>query len=94
MRTLCGEWSENLKVWWMGANNCEFIAWKGSHEIAVYPCDKYPNLPTHFIKGDRRIETLEDFDYTLNNGKKYSAQYGLVEELKESGMSEVIDEID
>lgn len=72
---MLGEWSNTLNAWWYGANGCEYVAWKGSHEIAVYPCDDYPNLPTSFIQGDRRIETLEDFDYVLNNGKVYYAMY-------------------
>jgi len=73
--SMCGEWSEDLSAWWFGANGCEFVAWKGSPEIAVYPCDNYPELPTHFIKSDKRIETLEDFDFVLNNGEKYACQY-------------------
>jgi len=72
---MLGEWSDNLNAFWMGANNMEFIAWKGSHNIAVYPCDDYPNLPTLFVQGDRRIESVEDFDYVLRNGEGFAPNY-------------------
>lgn len=70
-----GEWSESISAFWFGANNCEWIACKGSHQITVHPCDKYPNPPTAILQHDKRIETVEDFTNAMNNGKYYEVEY-------------------
>jgi hypothetical protein len=74
-QTLVGEWSDDLSAFWFGANGCEFVSWKGSHDIYVYPVDDYPNPPAYVIHGIKQIETLEDFNYTLNNGIEYECNY-------------------
>lgn len=74
-QSLCGEWSDTLNAWFFDANNCEFVAYTGSHDIFVYSCDKYPAMAEKVIHGDRRIESLEDFDHVLNNGVTYNCAY-------------------
>ncbi len=69
------EWSETLNAFWYGANGCEYIAFKGSHHIFEFPCDKFPGPPTRVIQYTNRIETLEDFENALDNGKWYQASY-------------------
>jgi hypothetical protein len=72
---LSGHWSETLMAFWFGANGCEYIAFKGSHQILEFPCYKYPNPPTRIIQHTERIETLEDFNNALDKGKWFSAVY-------------------
>lgn len=74
-RYLVGNWSEKLNAFWMGANNCEFIAWKGSHQIFVYLCDEYPSPPSMIYQHTKRIETLEDFNDALDNQKIFDVTY-------------------
>lgn len=72
---LLGEWSEEINAFWHGANNCEWIAWKGSHQIFIYPCDNYPNPPSEILQHTKRIETLEDFTEAMYNGTFFKAEY-------------------
>lgn len=71
---LLGEWSDKLQAFWFGANNCEHIAFKGSNQVFVYDCDTYPLPPIEIIQHTGRIETLEDFDKALNEGKWFTVQ--------------------
>lgn len=70
--SICGEWSDTLQAFWYGANNCEYIAYKGSHHIFVYPCDNYPNPPTEIWQHTERIETLRQFSEALHQGKQFN----------------------
>ena len=72
---LLGEWDKNLNCFWFGSNNCEWIAWKGSNQVFVYPCDKYPNPPSQIIQNTKRIETLGDFTEAIQNGVVYETSY-------------------
>lgn len=72
---LIGEWSDNLNCFWFGANHCEWIAWKGSNQVFVFPCDEYPNPPTQIIQYAKRIETLEDFTNAIQKGVVYDTEY-------------------
>lgn len=72
---ILGEWSDNINAFWFGANGCEWIAWKGSHQIFEYPCDFYPNPPSRIIQHDKMIETLEDFTEAMYKGKVYEPRY-------------------
>lgn len=69
------EWSETLNAFWYGANGCEYIAYRGSHHVFVYPCHKHPEPPSEVWQFTRRIETLEDFNEALNNHVVYVANY-------------------
>lgn len=69
------EWSKSTNTFWMGANNCEYIAWKGSHQVFEYHCDTYPAPPVRIIQHDKRIETLEEFNAALENGEWFNASY-------------------
>lgn len=69
------EWSKQLNAFWFGANNSEYIAWKGSHQIFEYPCDEYPQPPSRVIQHTKRIETLEEFEKALDNGAWLSVSY-------------------
>lgn len=53
------EWSKSINAFWCGGMDEEFIAWKGSHQIFIFPCSDYPNPPTEIIQHTERIETLE-----------------------------------
>ncbi|EOO41625.1 hypothetical protein IIU_00364 [Bacillus cereus VD133] len=64
-----------MDAFWYGANGCEFIAWKGSHQIFVYPCDEYPNPPSEIIQFSERIETIDDFRMALDKGGKLKCSY-------------------
>jgi len=70
-----GEWSATLSAFWFGANGCEFIAFKGSHQIFVYPCDEHPNPPSEVWHYHEKINTAEQFDDALDNHIKYKAVY-------------------
>lgn len=73
-----GEWSDKIQAFWFGANGCEYVAWKGSRQIYVYPTDEYPNPPTYIIQHEERIERLEDFDEALTGGIRMRATYSEV----------------
>lgn len=73
--SLMGEWSETLSAFWYGANGCEYIAWKGSHQIFEYPTWEYPSPPERVIQHTTRIETLADFTDALNSGRWLKASY-------------------
>lgn len=75
MQRLMGEWDKDINAFWFGANNCEWVAWKGSHQILVYPCDEHPKPPSSIIQHTARIETLEDFTEAMINGVEYKAIY-------------------
>jgi hypothetical protein len=75
MKKTMGEWSENINAFWFGANNCEWVAWKGSHQIFVYPCDTHPKPPSEIIQHHSRIETLEDFTEAMETGERLIASY-------------------
>jgi len=70
-----GEWDNNMNAFRFGANNCEWIAWKGSHQVFVYPCEKCPQLPSQVIQHTNRIETLEDFSEAIYTGAVYEPTY-------------------
>jgi len=71
------EWDKDLNAFWMGGNGCEYIAWKGSHQIFVYPTWEHPAPPSEVIQHTERIETLADFNDALDNGKRIKAEYNL-----------------
>ena len=71
------EWDKDLNAFWMGGNGCEYIAWKGSHQIFVYPTWEHPAPPSEVIQHTERIETLTDFNDALDNGKRIKAEYNL-----------------
>ncbi|UED72131.1 hypothetical protein [Brevibacillus sp. HD3.3A] len=73
------QWAENIQAFWHGDWR-EYIAWKGSHQILVYPTDEHPGPPSHVIQYTKRIETLEDFNDALQNGKWLKATYEETEE--------------
>lgn len=73
------QWAENIQAFWHGDWR-EYIAWKVSHQILVYPTDEYPNPPSYVIQYNKRIVTLEDFDNVLINGKWFKANYEVTEE--------------
>lgn len=73
--TTVGEWSHAIDAFWFSANGCEWIAWKGSHQIFVYPGATYPAPPTQTLQHSKRIETLEDFNEAMNTGTLYEATY-------------------
>lgn len=73
-----GEWSKSLNAWWSGLNGIEHIAWKGSHQIFVYPPDDYPNPPMEIWQYHKRIETLEDFTDALENSIKLKVDYNKI----------------
>lgn len=75
MVAIIGKWSNELQVFWYGANCEEYIAWKGSHQIFVFPCDEYPNPPSEVIQYHKRIETLDDFNEALQGGLIYKVTY-------------------
>lgn len=70
-----GEWAKGIQAFWCGGNNTEYIAWKGSHQIYVFPCREYPQMPSEVIQHTNRIETVEDFNVAMENGIRYQATY-------------------
>ncbi len=72
---LLGEWDSKLNCFWFGANNCEWIAWKGSNQVFVYPCDEYPNPPSQIIQYTKMIESLDDFTEAIQSGVVYETSY-------------------
>lgn len=72
---LLGKWSDSINAFWFGANGWEMIAWKGSHQIFIYDCDRYPQPPFQVIQHSSRIETLEDFTDAINTGEVYEPTY-------------------
>ena len=68
-------WSDRLQAFWIGGNGCEYIAWKGSHQILIYPCDDYPNPPSGIIQYSKRIENSNDFVDCMKNGIEMNANY-------------------
>lgn len=74
-KILLGEWSGNINAFWFGANDCEWIAWKGSHQIFVYHCGNHPNPPKQVIQHSKRIETLEDFNDAMETGVLFKSKY-------------------
>ncbi|MBX6360513.1 MAG: hypothetical protein IRZ03_10600 [Acidobacterium ailaaui] len=75
MAGLVGQWSNTLNTFWYGANGCEFIAFKGSYQILVFPTDEYPKPPSQIIHHTDKIETLRDFNEALEKGVWYDACY-------------------
>ncbi|WP_041088115.1 hypothetical protein [Jeotgalibacillus soli] len=69
------EWSDNLQVFWSGDNGLDYIASKGSSSIYVYTGDFLWDPPVQVIDGNRRIKSVEDFDYVMSNGKKFKTKY-------------------
>jgi hypothetical protein len=70
-----GEWSDTINAFWCGGNDTEYIAWKGSHQIYVFPCGEYPNAPSEIIQHTNRIETVGDFNNAMENGIRSRATY-------------------
>ncbi|PGZ95696.1 hypothetical protein COE51_19470 [Bacillus pseudomycoides] len=68
-------WDDNIKAFWSGTNGNEYIAWKGSHQILIYPCDNYPNPPSGVIQYNKRIEILEDFEDAMRTGEEFKCSY-------------------
>ncbi len=70
-----GDWSDHIQAFWCGGNDSEYIAWRGSHQIYVFPCGSYPNAPSEIIQHTARIETVEEFNNAMENGIRYAATY-------------------
>ena len=70
-----GKWSENIQAFWCGGNDTEYVAWKGSHQILVYPCGMYPSPPSEVIQHTQRIESVEEFDAAMENGIRFKTNY-------------------
>lgn len=77
------EWDKGLNAFWAGGNGCEYIAWKGSHQIFVYPTWEHPAPPSEVIQHTKRIETLTDFDDALDNGRHMKVEYELTDQERE-----------
>lgn len=75
MKKTLGEFSESINAFWFGANDIEFIAWKGSHQVFVYPCMDYPNPPFAILQHTKRIDTLEEFTKAIETGEYLEASY-------------------
>jgi hypothetical protein len=74
-----GKWSNSIQAFWCGGMDAEYIAWKGSHQIFIYPCkEEYPNSPSHVIQHKNRIETEEDFDEAMKTGIRYKCSITVV----------------
>jgi hypothetical protein len=73
-----GKWSDTINAFWCGGNDTEYIAWKGSHQIYVFPCGDYPNSPSEVIQHTDRIELVEDFNAAMENGIRYKPTYEIV----------------
>lgn len=75
------EWNEDISAFWYGGielsigQPVELIAWKGSNQIFIYPCDDHPHPPSGVLQYHRRIETLDDFEDAMKNGKRLTAKY-------------------
>lgn len=69
------EWSDKIQAFWRGGEGVEYIAWKGSHQVFVFPCGEYPKPPSSIIDHSDRIETLEDFEAAMTTGVHYDATY-------------------
>ena len=74
-------WDDTIKVFWRGDWR-EFIAWKGSHQVFVYPTDEHPAPPSYIIQHSKRIETLDDFNDVLETGQWMKVSYTETEEPK------------
>jgi hypothetical protein len=77
------EWDKDLNAFWMGGNGCEYIAWKGSHQVFVYPTWEHPAPPSEVIQHTKRIETLADFNEALDLGRHIKAEYVLTDQERE-----------
>jgi len=75
---ILGKWSDRFNVFWFGGMGDEYIAWKGSHQVYVFPTDEYPSPPSYIIQHTKRIETLVDFDDALTYGTRMEASYSAV----------------
>ena len=75
---LIGEWSEKIQAFWFGANGCEWVAWKGSNQIFVYPGEKHPAPPQQIIHFPERLENVEDFTEAMYKGTVFNVQYEAV----------------
>jgi len=69
------EWDDNINCFWYGANGCEYIAWKGSHHVFVFPTWEYPKPPSEIIQHNTRIETVEEFEKALEMGERMKVTY-------------------
>jgi hypothetical protein len=78
------EWSDKIKAFWFGTLDSEYIAWKGSHQVFVYPIDQHPAPPAKVIQFTRRIETIQDFEEALQQGVRYEVQYSQIKENEEA----------
>lgn len=72
---MVGEWSDSINAFWFSANGCEWIAWKGSHQIFVYPGIAYPSPPTQVLQHTKRIDSVEEFNEAMNTGILYETSY-------------------
>lgn len=72
---LLGEWSDKVNAFWFGANGREWIAYKGSRQVFVYPCDHYPAPPSQVIQHNEPVETLNVFTDAIRTGTVYNATY-------------------
>ncbi|MBM7598225.1 hypothetical protein JOC34_000582 [Virgibacillus halotolerans] len=68
-------WDEKLQIYWAGYNGCEYIAYKGSHQIFEYPTWEYPSPPSRIIQHNERIESEDDFESALDSREWYTAHY-------------------
>ncbi|QQO40648.1 DNA binding protein [Bacillus phage 000TH008] len=69
------KYDASFNSFWLGANGNEYIAYKGSQHIFVYPSNEYPDPPSSVIMFDRRIETVDDFKEALKHGEVLAAHY-------------------
>lgn len=74
-KEILGHWSDNIKAFWYGANGCEWIAWKGSHHVFVFPCEEYPEKPDMIVEHIERIESVEEFTKAIMTGKVFKPSY-------------------
>ena len=75
-------WDDDIKAFWSGGNGCECIAWKGSHQVYIYPTWEHPAPPSGMIQHTKRIETLADFNEALE-GKIIKVEYELTDQERE-----------
>lgn len=68
-------WDNNIHAFWSGVNGNEYIAWKGSHQIFVFPCGTYPKPPSEIIQYHKRIETINDFEDAMSAGEEFACSY-------------------
>ncbi|WFO97897.1 hypothetical protein [Bacillus subtilis] len=72
---IIGEYNVDLNIFWFGANGCEYISYKNSRQVFVYPTHTHPAPPDRLIVYSRPIKTLHDFGEAIENGEVYKSRY-------------------